>query len=376
ANVYTEIRAPDSRFLYLFCLAPLAAWKLRGRFAATPLAALLVFSAIGWVLWMTLFGNGRYLMPLALIAGPALVGCARAFVPRPAPWAWGVALLMIGVQTALLVEGSLFLWAGSPWQTHWIDARLPVEVSSAPTTFVSMEFASASWLCAFVHPGSRFIFQDALSIPPRSARLASKLSRLLADSPSITAIFVYSQQDAVTGKPSPESPVDMSVAASRVGLRVDFSGCRTGQLIESKPQIQYLVDNGATMTSRIGVAGFFFCPARYDPGAKREATVDPVIETALDNLERACPAQFRPGSAATLCTGSACWRRYSTTDLIVRVGPDRGVTVKRFTAYEQPFLGKVTDLARSAAGVDCHADLGRYVPWDPGGGLFAGPRAP
>ena len=116
ANVYTEVRAPDARFLALFCLAPFALWKLRSQLKTNALVALLLLFLIGWIFWMVTSGNGRYLMPWALIAGPALVGCASACWARLRLPALIAITVFVFVQSALLWEGAQFRWAGSGWQ--------------------------------------------------------------------------------------------------------------------------------------------------------------------------------------------------------------------------------------------------------------------
>ena len=374
-DVYAEVRAPDARFLVLVLIAPFAVWKLRKRDDHGLLPPLLLFIVFGWILWMTLFGNGRYMLPIALAAGPALVACFRLCSERSPQWGWLAAGVLILVQSTLMYEGARFRWGQSAWQDRWIDARLPANITSKAVTFVVLNNVAPSWLTLFVHPRSRFVYPDAISVKASTSELAARLPKILAESPRLVAVFVYNRIDPVTKKPIPELPVDMRPLAENHKLIIDFPACQSGELLDGLHSPETSSSLGGMQSARTSAAGYFFCPARYDP-AFVPTPVDPVFEAAFDNLEQACRVELPPGTTYTGCSTNICWRRYPTTDAIVTINDAGETNVRRYGGYDNPYLGQAIDLAKSAKDVNCYPELGRYVPWHPGANMLSRPRTP
>ena len=69
-----ELKYRGPRVVLLFMALPLAVWLLwRGR-VPKPLAALLLFCAVTFVVWSFGFGHYRYLVPIEMVAPIALSG--------------------------------------------------------------------------------------------------------------------------------------------------------------------------------------------------------------------------------------------------------------------------------------------------------------
>lgn len=372
ANVYAEVRAPDARFLALFCLAPFAVWKLRGQLRASNLVALMVVFLVGWMLWMATSGNGRYLMPLLLVAGPALVGCASVCWPRQSRVGLIAICIFIFVQGALMWEGAKFRYDAVPWQGYWISAELPPDVTDHPITFVTFDLRSVSWLSAFVHPQSRFANPVGLSAIPTAGPGSDRFARLLAQSADIVVVFRYEFFEPKTGKPFPLSPASKDPTARQIGLQVDFDSCKTGKLSETGSVGTAVFFRNGERIERKGVRGFFFCRAVYKPELKVHVPPNPAYETVFNLIEAACPRLFPPRGTTT-CDASFCRRSYASTDAEVTINADREVNSRHYAAFDDPFLGTVDELSKDPSRIFCHSDLGRYVPWSPGANMFSRP---
>lgn len=324
---------------------------------------------------MMLFGNGRYLMPLIIVAGPALVACADACWPRRSLVALFAITLFACTQTALLWEGARFRWTDSAWQDHWIEAKLPRQVRDHPVTFVTFSLQSTSWLSAFVDPGSRFVNSLGRPLLTEADQGFDRYSRLLAESSEIFAIFRFEWYDVKTGQPFPRSPIRNEGLAARGGLLVDFENCVTGEQIE-------VVDTGTGVfhidgerVERKRVNGYFFCPAIYRPEKRLATSLNPAFELAFDKIEDACPRQFPP-QGSTICIKGICLREYPSTDNRLIIADDGDVNAQFFAAFDDPFLGKAEELSRNPGKIFCHSNLGKYEPWSPGANMFSGPPPP
>jgi hypothetical protein len=372
ANVYAEVRSPDARFLALFCLAPFALWKLHGRLRSNNLVALLIIFLFGWILWMATSGNGRYGMPLLLVAGPALVGCASVCWPRQSLAGLLAMSIFVCVQAALMWGGTKFRYDEVPWQGQWISAELPPDITDRPITFVTFDLRSVSWLSAFVHPKSRFANPVGLSAIPTAGPGSDRLSRLLAESAEIVVVFRYEFVETKTGTPFPPSPAPKDASVRQNGLLVDFDSCETGKLSDTgNIGTAVFVRNGERI-ERKGVRGFFFCRALYRPELRNRVPLIPAYETVFNLIEDACPRLFPPRST-TICEASSCRRSYSSTDAEVTINGDGEINSRHYSAFDDPFLGTVDKLTKDPSKIFCHNDLGRYVPWSPGANMFSRP---
>ena len=373
AGVYVELRSPDARFLALFLLAPFAVWKSRKEYGTNNLIPLLSFFLIGWIVWMFMFGNGRYLIPLMLAAGPILVACANACWPRPSKLGLAAITIFVCVQAALMWEGAKYRWEKEPWQPYWIMAELPKAVTNRPVTFVNFDLQSASWLTAFVRPESRILNPSGVHALPATGTGADKLNRLLADSSEIFAVFSFSFLDAKTLLPFPASPANKIGLAARIGLQVDLDSCQTGKLIETEGR-RYgaFVGKAGEKVERLGTRGFFFCHAEYRPETKTEISLHPAYEAVFDKIEDTCPKVFPP-RGASVCQGLNCWRIYGSTENRITINELGEVNSDHYGAFDNPFLGSVEELSQDPSKIDCHSTLGRYVPWSSGSNIFSRP---
>jgi hypothetical protein len=369
SNMYVEVRAPDARFLAIFLIAPFALVLRRASLAA-PLKVLLTFLLSAWIVWLYVFGNGRYLMPVLILVGPALVGVFALMWPKQSMIALSVATVIVFVQLALLFVGAEYRWAKGEWSDRLIDAELPDALRLHPATYVVFDLASQSWLAAFVHPASRFDNPTGRSLrlgPGREDRFGAILRR----SERIWAVFKFDLYDPQTGKPIPQAPSQRAVSAAQVGLDVDFSQCLVGKLRENSSgrSISVMTSQGETVSYE-GVYGLFFCPATFKPEIARDLVLDPRRELAFSMIEQACPRQFPRGRGVLMCSSEMCTRSYYSNDTNLNIESNGNVWAHYYGAFQQVPFGTVDSILKSDTPILCGTGMGRYKPFSPGESLF------
>ncbi len=154
-KLVSEVSFRDWRLGTLFVLAILAAakWLAMGRRDRFPpaWAFLGMFTLASYLLWLTLFGIYRYLVPLEMLAGPLIVACALYLVP-----AVNARRASIFVLAALLIgttrEAS---WGRLPFRGAYFDVAVP-EV--APRSLVILgPYEPMAYAIPFFRPDTRFV---------------------------------------------------------------------------------------------------------------------------------------------------------------------------------------------------------------------------
>ena len=160
--VYTEIVAPDFRFVLALSLAVVAVVTVFLKKTSTdrwrPVLVLFGLTFLSFVPWMATSGNGRYFMPYLLLIGPLCIGlisllsCTRSMKAS-------VTLLVLAVQGHALYQNNPWKpadsWALIPWleagyfpielDHKSIDPRTTyISVTSPTFTLVAPKFSDAS----------------------------------------------------------------------------------------------------------------------------------------------------------------------------------------------------------------------------------------
>ena len=154
-KLVSEVSFRDWRLGVLMVLSILAAVKYfarRRRDAAAPAWTFLaVFALASYLIWLKLFGIYRYLVPLEMLAGPLIVGCALYLVP-------GVNLrrVSIVVLAALLIgttrEAS---WGRLDFRGAYFDVAVP---DVAPRSLVIVgPYEPMAYAIPFFRPDTRFV---------------------------------------------------------------------------------------------------------------------------------------------------------------------------------------------------------------------------
>ncbi len=116
----------------------LGRWRGRGVNATAPLAPrlrfLLLFGALGYLLWMALFGIGRYLVPLELLAPLFAFVLLRQVLPYAI--ARRAAAYTISIATLVVLAGGVRTWGHESWTRTAFRADVPAIDAPTRTTAV------------------------------------------------------------------------------------------------------------------------------------------------------------------------------------------------------------------------------------------------
>jgi hypothetical protein len=168
--VYVENRAPDIRpAALLISLVPVAILHVRAgrvtRPAATPAAMLWVFLLLGYGIWYTLSGNGRYALPLFLLVGVGQAMVLAALPARARPML--VALVLMAVQGYVFHASGNPRWGPQAWGDSWVSVTVPARLRGQPHGYLSLQLNSTSFIAPSVHPQSGFVsLQGILPLYP------------------------------------------------------------------------------------------------------------------------------------------------------------------------------------------------------------------
>jgi hypothetical protein len=109
---------------------------------------LLLFAALGYLLWMALFGIARYLVPLELLAPLLAFVLLRQLLPQA--MARRVGLYVIGTATLIVLAGGVRTWGHEGWARTAFRADLPPIADPARTTAVVLATDPPwAWLATF-----------------------------------------------------------------------------------------------------------------------------------------------------------------------------------------------------------------------------------
>jgi hypothetical protein len=164
--IYVEPNLPDLRLALILIFGAIALMKngwerVRGRShggneADASSLMLLWFFLIATVLWLATSGNGRYAIPLLLLAGPILLWMIIRSMPD------GRRPLLIA--TAVLIAQNVHAWGtwngawgALPWSGTWVEISLPKQLKERPFLYLTAELQTDSFVIPFVHPKSSFV---------------------------------------------------------------------------------------------------------------------------------------------------------------------------------------------------------------------------
>jgi hypothetical protein len=314
-HVYSEIFAPDLR-LALLMLAGLALpW-------AKPLTSvdrrMLIFLALGAVLWIMTSANARYGLPVLLLAGLALARLAEHLLPRRAARIALATLLVVQVATSLVAAPTRWFLA-EPWSARWLPYEAP---ERAPALYLSVEVQPMAVVAPFLHPESAFVnFSGLHSLPSDAPRLVALLER-------------YRGRVRVLGRMT--EPTAYDNALRRLGLRVDPGDCFT---IEWRAERE----SGSEPLSVVSCA---LVAAARDPA---DLDAERRMSALFERIEKRCAALLRGQTAVTEPFGASGWsRNYPGLDARLEAFGG-GVVLHRYRSAAIIDLGRLSDWAREDA---------------------------
>lgn len=380
--VYTEIMAPDFRFVFALALALAAlvafARGKRKPAARRPVFVLLVLTFVSFVPWMATTGNGRYFMPYLILIGPVCIGLVSV-LPSTRSMKVSIVLILLGVQGFALYQNNPWRpfdsWTSIPWidQPYFSVVLDPLELD-ANATYISVgnmslsvaapQFpASSRWVNLSIFNGADVSRDSSIYQPVRDLLQSSQSLKLFqrsapramvpgTDQPNqkaIAAINVYLQPHRLALK----EPTDCKLLISKSLIHDTFMG--TDESAQEKERIK-------------SKAGFWICSLKYPVASAKTAkpTDDELIGTQVfEKMEALCPRFFPPGQELILQHSAGFARNYAQSDSSLIVTLDGKLYVKNARALNPELIGSVIEILKPSFEFDCTKFKGRSgLPWD------------
>ena len=340
--VHFERPAPDWRYALLVVLAALLVFvrwvsRWRGRQPASgqasgsatgrALLALACAFLVNWAIWLTLFGNSRYFIPMACVAAVLVMALAgRLLTAWPRILVCVIAAMLVTQiyqASAASVPRFPYPWAGEPW----FDVSVPDAVASQPALYLSIGVQSDSFVVPYLPAGSGFINLEGDYVLGSDGANGARIRQLIRRfSPHLRVLVMDSRVDAERDSDVPRLD-DVNDAVEPFGLRVDSGAC-SRIVARAAPKLETVTVGGAL--PRLPMSAWYTrylitCQLVPDPGQQTALAVrQQAADLVLNRLEDACPTLFQPRRPATYLVGGDSkgrfWvRRYPNTDIIAWV---------------------------------------------------------
>ncbi|MBC5782794.1 hypothetical protein H8N03_07535 [Ramlibacter sp. USB13] len=357
ANVYVEIPAPDIRFAAIVILAAVAlfAWRRLGP-GRSALFAMLGVLLVSTITWLASTGNGRYFIPLLVVAGPLAVGLVCAL---PLTRAFR-ATLAVG----LLAGQAFVLSQQPPWNTwtvmHWKDGSYfevnlgPEEKDAPPTTYGSLSLLTYSLIAPQFPAGTRWI---NLYTEPVTTLAAERTDAFLRQAAAEGPVKVITPSLPWASRPDGTPNAEVIAAWNRLiaprKLRVQGQ-CR---YFDSPGLLFMALRDRGPQEGPPPKLGFWTCPVVYDPTVASAASnqtppVPAQVQDALAKLGDLCPRFFPQGEMQLRRLSDGWVRNYSSQTRAYVL--DNGEVWYHFWRALNPVrVGKSAELLAGEVQLDC-----------------------
>lgn len=371
SNVYVETTSPDLRFVFIALL--LLAWTvywLRGR---KPMSKGLVVAGalvlVAFLPWLLTSGNGRYFIPMLLLAGPVCIGLLSA-LPVTRGMKAALVALLLGLQ-GFVVFGAdpMGVWAMARWRDGgYFEVSIPPALKNTPHTFVLATPISYSLIAPQFHPQSEWINIVNLAEASTKTLERDRTEALLKRAASLILLLpVVPSYLGPDGQPlkAAKTAIASLLAAQRLEL-IDQRSCL---FLQSASMASVLYgDPSRASVQEVNQAGFWACEVRLNEALTMAATSvvqDPRINAAFDAVEQACPRLFQSGQVTATKIDRGYVRAYGGSDTMLYVMDDGIVYYKYWLALNPTAIGKVSDVMTSGFRMDCNNIRGRSgLPWE------------
>lgn len=366
SNVYVEFMAPDLRFVFVALIASAAlVWRKRIQLHR-PVLVLLLLVGASFIPWLATSGNGRYFLPILLLAGPLCVGLAYR-LPWSRPARAFVAAGMIALQGAVVFDvdpwrsWSLVAWRDAPY----FELNVPSDVAAAPATFVTITSISYSLAYPQFHPGSRWMNLSAMPQDPATSVEAAKAQAVLAG-PGPRFIFVPTVPAHMDTALQPNTEIKQVINQHLGPYRLALEGSKPCRLLRSRTALAMATGQADEAPSEtVERVGFWLCELRYPVRFQREGGPMPQeIESVFEQIERTCPRFFPQNEADSRRVGDGFLRIYASTDMKVYVLADGIAYYKYWRALNPQRIGSVAEILADPGRIGCSQIRGRSgLPW-------------
>jgi len=370
-NVYTEIPAPDARFVVFFFLFLLAVGvgKVKARMIGLfgnsrdvpvsdgqlRLLAVLLIWLVCYMLWLYTSGNGRYFMPGLLMLGP-LVVCLSLHVFRVRRFAIYFLGVLVWVQVIQVKDASAYRWSSVPWGERWFDVDVPVELVDEPYFYLIPATQTSMFIAPYLNKNSVFSnIAGQISIPSNGPGAERIKNRIKNFSGRIRGLYPVRMLD-VQGKPFAAAYTAYDSIFRRFGLRSELSSCsliNVGYLNNGVIRIVSSRNASSEHPYETFLVSCALVPSGNNSGdqmnRKRER-----IDRVFSRIEANCPNKYDPAGVTTEHYKNGWIRRYVNSDTDLRLTKDGTIKSRFFADRGEQILGRLTDWeGESTPSVDC-----------------------
>jgi hypothetical protein len=357
--VYTEIGAPDLRFMALIVVTGIGlllmlqrSWRNKLNVEAwspnRSRMALICFFVVSLGLWLASSANGRYGLPVFLLVGPLLVWAVYwALTVRVAVL---VTCVIIVFQIIHMANGPNPRWTPVPWKTHWLDLVLPPVLKEQPSLYLSQGVQSFSFLIPYLHPESAFTNVLGQWAIPTEGHGSARLQAMLHKYDGRTRMLApFPRDQSVNGKPTKKVISVINASLDRFKLRVVPESCYVFQV--------HLLEHSALLDTN-GIqdemsAALLSCALTKKKNRDTRLVQEELhVASVYGAFESACPELFSPPGAA-LERVDKFWKKYYANSDVSLWSDGVWLFYSRTRAIANVTIGKVSDYETVGKNIDC-----------------------
>jgi hypothetical protein len=316
SGIYVEPMLPDLRLALIIIFAVVVftrnSWqRLSGsgdgnHETDTPSRVLPWFFLIATVLWLATSGNGRYGLPVLLLAGPVLHWMIIRSIPN-GRWPLLIATAILIAQNAHAWNTWNGAWDTLPWSRKWVEISVPKQLQEQPYLYFTTDLQTDSFVIPFVHPKAAFVnLLGQYPIPPTGPG-SDRVKRLMAQHIGQLRMMVRLTEPASRRMDLKKYLAGLDESFSSWGLRTDESDC-----------VSIPVSIPAGLLG--GNPNHIFLSCALQPGTRIS---DDYVRTkqrltpVFGRIEDTCPLLFSPPGWRFERKGGMWSRRYMNTDIIL-----------------------------------------------------------
>ncbi|MRW93932.1 hypothetical protein GJ699_28475 [Duganella sp. FT80W] len=214
--------------LYAVLLTLLVVWwrKRAERQLAPRSVFLLLFVALGYLVWMHMFSIYRYLVPLELLA-PLAIWLAWQYIAPQAQRVAGAVLTLL-----VLAVFPIANWGHADWAEQAFSAELPAMAQPADSiVFFAQPDPPSGWMATFLPPEARVIALDTGM--PDSPAWRARQQAAIAERPGPHYLVLSAARNDRDG-----TRLRKLAAAQWLGLTDDAAGCNRLEGLMKKVRLQ------------------------------------------------------------------------------------------------------------------------------------------
>lgn len=365
--VYVEYMAPDWRFLFILLLfVPWFVWRKKDQIAKPSTALLLSFTAVCFAVWLWTSGNGRYFMPILLVAGPLCIGMVSQLPIRNERKVF-LALILVGLQCNAVYEADPF-WhqAVGAWheEPFFVIEQHP-QMNETEVTYITFTGLSYSMIAPKFHPTSRWINVSSQINVNGNGDERRRVKKIIAQSKHVKLV-IPSISGFLEDSGGPTTVIKDEVNNILSQYQMRLSATADCEFVTSsgyaRRELGSLEGVDPKLLKRFG---FSFCEVDYPvQSSVKKMVLNPKSERVYQRLEAQCPRLFAPGVSSGISDGGHV-RFYPDSEMRVYVFDSGLVYYKYWRVMNPVLIGQSDEILNEKFRMDCNNIRGRSgLPWD------------